>query len=237
MVLDFPDNSMMSIFEVFYQPGKLFSSLAERRGAWVLPLLLNTLLLLAIGALVPHYIGRDNLMRQQLEGFNMTPEQKQTAIASAGSPARVYGGYVATAVSAPLIHAAIAGMLTIFGMMTSKAPKFGTMLSMVSLAFFPYWLVTASMTALILMMSPDPTTLDIRNLVATNVGAYMDKATLPKGIYSLLTSLDVLSFLEIGLLSLGFSKVTRSSIFAGFAAVGGLWVLYVSVKMLVSLLF
>jgi hypothetical protein len=93
------------------------------------------------------------------------------------------------------------------------------------------------MTTLILVASPDPTTLDSKNLVATNLGAYMNKDTMAKGLYSLMTSLDILSFAEIFLLALGFSKITRSNLFFGFAAVGGLWVLYVAVKMGISLLF
>ena len=228
---------MKALLEVFYQPGKLFESLPERKGAWVLPLIVNTLLFLAITWLVPHFVGRENVMRQQLESFKMPPEQMQQAIARANSPGSIYGGYAATVVLGPLIHVAIAGMLMIFGMMTSKSPKFGTMLSMVSIAFFPYWLVSTLMTGLVLMAAPDPTTLDIRNLVATNVAAYMDRNTMAKGMYSLLTSVDILSLAEIWLLSLGFSKVTRSNIFFGFAAVGGIWILYVSVKMAISLLF
>ena len=70
----------------------------------------------------------------------------------------------------------------------------------------------------------------------TNALAFVNRAGLPKGLDSLLAELDILSFLEIGLLSLGFSKLTRRSIFAGLAAVGGIWVLYVSVKMAASLL-
>jgi hypothetical protein len=58
-----------------------------------------------------------------------------------------------------------------------------------------------------------------------------------KGLYSLLSSIDILSFGEIGLLALGFSRITRTNLFFGFAAVGGLWILYVSSKMALSLLF
>ena len=46
-----------------------------------------------------------------------------------------------------------------------------------------------------------------------------------------------IDFAEIGLLALGFSRITKSGIFFGLAAAGGLWVLYVSVKMGISLLF
>ncbi len=228
---------MKALLEVFYQPGKVFAALPERRGAWLIPLILNTLLLLAAAWLVPHYIGRENMVRQQMETMRLSPEQTQIAMARANSPASIYSGYVATVLFGPLIHAAIAGMLFAFGMMTGKPPKFATMLAMVAIAFFPYWLVTTLMTALVLAVTPDPATLNIRNLIATNVGAFMDKNTMAKGLYSLLTSLDILSFIEIGLLSLGFSKVTRSGLFFGIAAVGGIWILYVSTKMAISLLF
>jgi len=57
------------------------------------------------------------------------------------------------------------------------------------------------------------------------------------GLYSLLESVDLLSFAEIALLSYGFGKLTRAGFFAGLAAVMGMWIVYVSVKMALSLLF
>jgi hypothetical protein len=197
------------------------------------------LLVLLVSILVPHFIGRENVARQQMESFSsrMSPEQFQAAIAAANSPGRIYTGYVVAIIGAVLVLLIVSGALMAFGMMTSRAPKFATVLSMVSLAMFPYWLVTTAMTALILISAPDPTSLDVKNLVATNLAAYMDKNSMARGLYSLLSSIDILSFGEIGLLSLGFSKITRTNLFFGFAAVGGLWVLYVSAKMALSLLF
>jgi hypothetical protein len=111
------------------------------------------------------------------------------------------------------------------------------MLSMVSLAQFPYYLVVLLMVTLILTVAPDPGSLSIRNLIATNPAAYMDKDTMAPGLYSLLESVDLLSFAEIALLSYGFGKLTRAGFFAGLAAVMGMWIVYVSVKMALSLLF
>ena len=181
---------MMPLLEVFYRPGKLFAGLPVQRRAWIVPLLLNSVL----AAL----LSRVNF------------------------PARPFTAHLSIAIFfSPLLHLVIAGMLSIFGMMTREAPKFGTMLAMVVVAFFPYWL---ALTGTTMMAEP------------TNALAFVNRAGLPKGLDSLLAELDILSFLEIGLLSLGFSKLTRRSIFAGLAAVGGIWVLYVSVKMAASLL-
>jgi Yip1 domain len=230
---------MKALFEIFYQPGKVFAALPERKGAWVAPMIAIALLVLLVSNLVPSYVGRENVARQQMEGFSsrMTPEQMQAAVAAANSPQRIYAGYVVAMIGTALMLLIISGALMAFAMMTSRAPGFATVLSMVSLAMFPYWLVSTAMTALILIASPDPASLDIRNLIATNVAAYMDKNSMAKGLYSLLSSIDILSFGEIWLLALGFSKITRTNLFFGFAAVGGLWILYVSAKMALSLLF
>jgi hypothetical protein len=131
----------------------------------------------------------------------------------------------------------IAGLLSVFAMMGSRQPRFGTMFSMVTLSFLPYSLIVCAMTILVLFASPDRTSLDYQNLLATNIGAFMNKETTSRGLYTLMTSVDILSFLEIGLMSYGFAKVTRSSVFFGFVAVGGCWLLYVIAKVGLSLVF
>ncbi|MEP6714516.1 MAG: hypothetical protein ABJC09_03015 [Terriglobia bacterium] len=227
---------MKSLLEIFYSPGAVFAGLPERRAAWIAPLIANCLVILLMTVLVPHYLGRANMMRRQLENLHLPSERVEAAIAGANSPGRVIGGYVGAVVATAVVLLVIAGVMFAFGLMTRRAPRFATMFSMVSLAFFPYWLVTTLMTAAVLMTAADPAALDAQNLLATNAGAYMDRNALAKGLYSLMTSLDVLSFVEIGLLSYGFAKVTRVSVFYGLAAVLGLWLLYVSTKMAISLM-
>ncbi len=85
---------MKALFEVFYQPGKLFASLPERNFAWVAPLIACALIGVLSGWIVPNYIGRENIARQQMEMFasRMTPEQIQTAVSRANSPLQIYIG-------------------------------------------------------------------------------------------------------------------------------------------------
>lgn len=228
----------MAIFEVFYQPGVLFSTLPKRRGVWVLALILNLLLGVAATYVVVHRIGLDTIIRQQIEArTNLTPEQQQQALNNA-SNSRLVGVlvYASVVLASGILPLVIAGLLMIFALMAQQQPKFGTMFSMVVLAWLPYALVTALMTILVLFASPDPTTLDYQNLLSTNVGAFMDKATMGKGLYAFLTSMDVLTFFEIGFMGYGFSKITRSSFFYGVFSVGSLWALYVVVKVALSFL-
>jgi hypothetical protein len=203
------------------------------------PLILSILLSMGSTTAVVRLIGMETILRQQLEStrLNITPEQKQAALDTANSPVRVYGTYGAVLVGAVVVPLAIAGMLSVFAMMGSRQPRFGTMFSMVTLSFLPYTLIVSLMTILVLFSSPDRTTLDYQNLLATNVGAFMNKETTSRGLYTLMTSIDILSFFEIGLMSYGFAKVTRSSIFFGVVAVGGCWLLYVLAKVGLSLVF
>jgi len=56
----------MLIFEIFYAPGKVFESLPGRRSAWVLPLLVDVLVLVAITAATVHWMGLETILRQRL---------------------------------------------------------------------------------------------------------------------------------------------------------------------------
>ncbi len=228
---------MKSLFEVFYQPGKLFESLPERRGAWVVPMIAGIIVMVIITALTVNLIGMREIMRQRLATSNLSPEQLQAAMANADKPVQVYVSYAAAAIATPLTLLVVAGVLTAFGMMTSRTPKFGSMLAMVCLSFFPYWLVTGAMAAAIILATPDRSSLDVNNIVATNIAAYVDRNTVSKGLYSLLGSLDALSFSLIWLLAYGFAKLTKASVFFGLMAIGLLWAFYVIMKMGASLLF
>ena len=228
---------MKALLDIFFQPGKVFAALPERKGAWIAPLIANMILLVTTTVLVINLVGMQTIVRQRLEQMRMNPEQMQAAMARSNSPSQIYVSYIGAALGGALVIAIIAGVLYAFGLMTSREPKYPWMFAMVSYSLFPYTLVTTVMTALILLATPNRETLDIQNLIATNLGAYMDKEQMAKGMYSLMTSLDLLSFLEMGLLALGFSKLTRASYFSGLAAVFSMWVVYISCKMAVSLIF
>lgn len=227
----------MAILEVFYAPGKLFSSLENRRGAWVLPFLLNLLLSLGTSLYAIHVVGMESIIRQRLQNTQMSPGQMQQALQSATRPGIIYIAAAQVVIVVALALLIIAGVLTIFALMGSKEPKFSINFSMVNLAYWPYTLIVAIMSILVLLIAPDRTALDINNLLATNVAAFIDKDTTSKGLYSLLTSMDVLSFFEIGLLSYGFSKVNRTSMSFALFSVLSLWFIYVLIRMGLAIIF
>jgi hypothetical protein len=93
------------------------------------------------------------------------------------------------------------------------------------------------MAVIVVIAAPDKTSLDATNLLATNVGAFMNKETISRPLYAFLSQLDVLSFAEIGLLAYGFAKVNRTSIGFGLVSVLSLWAIYVLMIVGVSAIF
>src|SRR5918911_565524 len=163
---------MKSLIEVFYQPGAVFSSLPERKAPWVVPMIVDVALLFFLTVLTIRLVGMETIMRQRLEYSNVSPEQMQAALSRANSPVQVYASYAGAIVGTALTIILVAGLLLLFALMTNRQPKFTTMMAMVAIAFFPYWLITGIMTVLILMASSDRASLNLSNLIATNIGAY-----------------------------------------------------------------
>lgn len=226
---------MRDLISVFFEPRKLFAGLPDRRHTWIVPLFANTVLLLISIAVTLHMIGMEQIVRQRVAASSMTPEQMQQAITQGTSPAATYITYAAIAIGTPLWMLLVSGILFAFGLMTARAPKFSAMLAMVSLAFFPYLLITVIMSDLVMIAAPDKTALDVNNILATNIAAFVSKSETSKGLYALYSSLDVLSLLEILFLAWAFSKLTKAGFFAGLGAVGGMWIFYVLIKMGLSL--
>ena len=111
------------------------------------------------------------------------------------------------------------------------------MLGATAYAWFPYYILVTAMTLLIITLSADRSDLNFKNLVATNVGAFLDPQTTSKPLYSLASSLDLLSFLLLGFLAYGLSKVSRAKTGTCFAIVIGVWAVYVLCKTGMAALF
>src|SRR5271166_563053 len=108
----------MGIFEVFYQPGKLFESLKDRRAAWVLPLIVDILLLVAIAVVTVQLVGMETIVRQRLESMRLNPDQMQIALERSRSPNQVYITAASAALGAPVAILVLSGIFSIFAMMS-----------------------------------------------------------------------------------------------------------------------
>lgn len=199
------------------------------------------LLTIASFAVVANMVGMETLTRKQLESSSrtasLTQEQKDAAIAQSGTPMRLYLGYGAAGVGSVIVLLIIAG-ISLGGLAAAGGkPKFAQVLGAVSYAAIPFSVLSLVMTTAILFASPDRESLDFNNLIATNIGAFLNKETTGKLLYSLAGSLDLISFAHIGFLGYALSKVSKLSFSTCVMLVIGMWAIYVVCKAGLSSLF
>jgi hypothetical protein len=115
--------------------------------------------------------------------------------------------------------------------------KFTQALGATAYAAVPFSLLNIVMSTAILLATPDRDTLDFTNLIATNVGAFLDPQITRKAILSIAKSLDAISLAHIGFLSFGLSKVSRVSFGGCGMIIGAMWLIYVLGKAGLSALF
>lgn len=231
---------MSALFEVFFSPGKVFDQVRER--SMFIPAFVAVMLLtIASFAVAANLIGMETMVRKQLESSPrtaaMTAEQKDFAIRKASSPVRLYLGYGVAAIGSAVTLLVIAGIC--LGGVSAAGGKvnYRQMLGAVSYSAVPFSLLSIVMTTAILLAAPDRSSLDFTNLIATNIGAFLNKETTGKMVYSLAGSLDLISFAHIALLGYALSKVSRLSFGTCALLVVAMWVVYVLGKAGLSTLF
>ncbi len=231
---------MSALFEVFFSPGKVFDQVRER--SMFIPALVAVMLLsVASFAVLANMVGMGTMARKQLEASSrtasMSAEQKDALIAQAGTPARLYLNYGAFGIGSVIVLLAIAGISLAGVAAAGGKATYPQVLGAVCYSSVPLSVLALVMTTAVLLAAPDRESLDFNNLLATNIGAFLNKETTGKMLYSIAGSIDVISFAHIGLLGYALSKVSRLSFATGVTIVIALWAVYVLAKAGLASLF
>jgi hypothetical protein len=224
---------------VLFNPRPTFEDIA-RKPSWIVPVVAIILVQLAVIAIFTQRVGWQSFFERQAATNSriqqMPADQRQNMINQQVKygPILSYVFVPATFVVATL---AIAGLLLgLFNAMASAELDFKTSLGIVSHAFMPS--VVGGLLGIVILFLKDPTTVDLQNLVASNLGAVLpDNAS--KWLVSLGSSFDIFSFWTIFLLGLGYSVARPRKIKMGTALtyVIVLWALYVVVKVGAAAIF
>jgi Yip1 domain len=231
---------MSALLNVFFSPGKAFDQVRER--SLFLPGLIAAILLsIANFAVLANLVGMETMARKQLESSSraasLTPEQKEQALSQAGTPARLYIGYGFAGAGAAIVWVAIAGISLGLLSAAGASVKFPQVLGATTYSAIPFLVLSIIMTAAILLASPERDSLDFTNLIATNIGAFLNKETTNKALYSIAGSIDLISFAHIAFMGFAYSRVSKLSFSACTMIVTGMWIVYVLGKAGLAMLF
>ena len=217
------------VFGVFFSPKATFDDIV-RNPSWVLPVVLLTLLSVAVSTAINQRINWREFMSQQIErspqSANMSPEQKEQRIEGGAkfSPPFTY----AIGLCGPIIFVLVTAlaMWGAFNLLGGANTNFTTAFAIASHAALT-GIVSSILFLMVLYLKPYGT-VDLENPVATNLAAILpDDAA--KWLVALLKSIDIFTFWTLILLAIGFAatnpKKLRGS--KAFTIAFSVWAVYV----------
>lgn len=229
-------NSLSRIFGALFSPKPTFESIA-RRPTWILPMLVITLLSIGGGIVAGHRLDWRTVVEQQIQKRpsaqrrveQLPPEQREQMLAQQAKiiPITVYAGSVA---GPPIIMLVIAGVfLGALNVVNGVSMKFSTSLSIVAHAWMPQ--LINSLLAIVILCLKDPATIDVQNIVASNLAVF-----LPDGaatwLSTLLGAIDLFSIWVMLLMALGYQAVNPKKLTFGKAlgTIVGVWLILVLLR-------
>lgn len=231
---------MLELAQMFYDPPKVYAAIRERM-LWLPAFVAVILLTLTSSLVVIQLVGMQTITRKQLESNTRIAEQMgqekiDEAVAKSDTAGRkaigasiaVFGGGLYLVIVAAIFM----GVLNAMGAKLSFKQSLGAM----SYSAFPFSVIAVFMTTLILLLTSDRAELNLQNLIPLNPGAFMDPAK-SKPLYSLASSMDLLSFGQIAMIGYGYSKVSGQTFGRCVGIVIALWAVYILLKAGLAALF
>ena len=201
-----PQMSAISrVFGVLFSPQKTFEDIVRKPG-WVLPIVLLTILSIAVSFGLNQRMNWREFMSQQIEkspqGAQLSTEQKEQRI-EAGAKFAPISTYVFGTLG-PLLIALIMALVMwgAYSLLGGASTNFSTAMAITAHAFMT-GLISSPLFLLVIFLKA-PGTIDLDNPVATNLAAFLPDDS-AKWLVALLKSFDVFTFWTLILIAIGFA--------------------------------
>lgn len=227
------------IMGIFFSPKATFEDIV-RKPSWVLPIVLTTILSVAVSFSINQRINWREFMSQQIEksprAAQMSAEQKQQQIEGGAkfTPPFTYAiGLCGPILAALIIGLVMWGAYSLFGGISTN---FSTAFSITANAFLT-GLVSSPLFILILYLKPFGTA-DLDNPVAANLAAVLPEDS-AKWLVALGKSFDLFTFWTLILLAIGFAAVNPKKLKGAksFTIAFSVWAVYVLCRVGWALIF
>ena len=231
-------SEVQRVTNTFIAPSKTFDDIKRGNKSWWLPFIIMTLVGYLFFAAVYTKVGMATVSENQIKlspkteerMAQLTPEQRDsqmkisttiTEVIFAINPLFLLGGLA-------LMSLVLLG--TINFMFGGKA-TFGGIFSAWMFATLPSCIKTL-LGVLVLYMGAPPEQFNIKNFAPTNLAAfvYPNAAEANQALYSLFSSIDVITIWTLVLLSIGVATVAGVKRGSGYIAVFGWWLIIVLVS-------
>jgi hypothetical protein len=227
------------VLGVFFSPGKAFEDIVMGP-SWIVPILLTTILSVAVSFSINQRINWREFMSQQIEksprAAQMSAEQKQQQIEGGAkfSPVFTYG----IGLLGPILGALVVGLVMwgAYSLLGGASTNFATAFSITSHAFLT-GLVSSPLFILILYLKPYGTA-DLENPIAANLAAFLPDDS-AKWLVTLCKSFDIFTFWTLILLAIGFAAVNPKKLRGAktYTIAFGVWAAFVALRVCWAFIF
>jgi hypothetical protein len=220
------------VLGVLFSPGKTFEDIV-RKPSWMLPIVLTTILSMAVSFSIDQRINWREFMSQQIEksprAAQMSAEQKQQQIEGGAkfSPVFTYCiGLLGPILAALVVSLVMWGAYSLLG---GASTNFSTAFSITSHAFLT-GLISSPLFILILYLKPYGTA-DLENPIAANLAAFLPDES-AKWLVALCKSFDIFTFWTLILLAIGFAAVNPKKLKGSktYTIAFGVWAAFVACR-------
>jgi hypothetical protein len=228
------------VTNTFTAPSKTFEDIKRGNKSWWLPFVILALVGYILFAAVYFKIGMQQTVDNQIQ---LNPKQAE-AMAQAPPAQRettekislyvTEGVFIAGPVLVLVIAAVISLVLwgTINFVFGGKA-KYGSVFAVWFFASLP-GIVKVLLGTIVIFAGATPDSFNIKNYAPTNPGAFLNPLETNKALYSLATSLDVVTIWTLVLLGIGIATVAGVKRSSGYIAVFGWWAIVVLIGVAVA---
>ena len=224
------------VANTFSSPSRTFDDIRRGNRSWWLPLILMAIAGYLFFAVIDQKIGIrqavDNQIRMSPKAeeqlASLTPEQRERS--EAISEQVTEGVFYAVPLVGMLEIAVLSlVMLGTINMLFGGKAKFGGVFAVYYYAFLPQ-LFKVLLGIVVIFAGVAPESFNLKNYAPTNLGAFLDPADTSKALYSLASSLDLITIWTLVLLSIGLAAVAGVKRKSGYIAVFGWWALVVLIS-------
>jgi len=223
------------VTNIFTAPSKTFQDVKRGNKSWWMPFLIVSIVGYIFFAAVYTRVGMqqvvDNSIRMDPKAEERMAKMPadQRAVADKISVGITEGFFVATPAIVLLAGAVISLVLwpTINFVFAGKA-TYGSVFAVWMFSTLPS-IVKTLLGTVVLYAGTAPESFNVKNFAPTNLGAFMNPIEANKALYTLASSLDVVSIWSMVVLSIGLATVAGVKRNSGYIAVFGWWIITVLV--------
>jgi hypothetical protein len=220
---------VFSFVEIFTQPARVFDRVCRQK-IWVFPFVLVVFLLTLPTAMVIVSGGGIELLT--LQRYENDEKLAEAVGGEDGIDRAVTSSnerWTKTLIMSRTAGAAAAGIVVLslalvfaIGFLDAR-PDFFSTLGTVSYSIFPFALIGAIVTLLMLQLTLDHSGFELENMPALNLGRLLDRASSSPAVFSIAQGFDLLLAGEIILISFGLTRLSHLTYLQAFGICGGLW--------------